>query len=842
MSFEPQSRPTPAAPLDRLVRQDEAAVRARVSRAVRRARWVLLWESLWPRLVPLLLVAALFLAVSWFGLWAVMAGWVRIAVLAAFGLGAVAALVPLAGLRWPKRAAALARVERVTGSLHHGATAALDRMAPANDATTRALWQIHRQRLLAGIGRVRSGTPAPGVARRDPFAIRYLVILILAVAFVYAGPVLPERVADAFRGLAPASAREAAAMARIDAWATPPGYTGRPPIFLTGDAVRASTGPIAVPEGTQLVVRIGAGRGDVVVRRDGEEVPLAASAGDGPAEYTIPLGETATIDIEAGGVAAYSWTFDVIPDEPPVIALVGEPSRSAGGSLQLRYTVTDDYGVVSATAALSLGARDAEAEPLYDLSPIALTLSPAGSADGAAATTADLTEHPFAGAAVRMDVSATDAAGQTGTTNPRAFTLPERNFSEPLARALIEQRRNLALDAREAVDVATALDLLTYAPQYFGPGTGAFLSIRTAYYALLHARSEDELRAVVDLLWEVAIGIENGALADEAARLAAAADALREAIERGASEEEIAALMDALRDAMAQYMQALAQQARERDQAIDRNAEQMQISELDDMLNELESLAQQGQRQAANDLLDQLEEMMQNLEAATVDQLQQRQQGGVEAIERLGDMLQRQQRLMDETFALQQQQNQPWPQPNSDEEARQLLDDLAARRQEQAARAGELQQQQQQLQQDLQQLQEEFDGAGMEPIPQLGEAGEAMDRAAGELGEGVASEALSPQSDALNALREGAQAMIEQLGQQSAEGGGQDSGQQRGAGQDPLGRPLQEGGARGGGVDVPEEIDRQRAREILETIRERLEEMNRPQLERDYLERLLDAF
>ena len=60
---------------------------------------------------------------------------------------------------------------------------------------------------------------------------------------------------------------------------------------------------------------------------------------------------------------------------------------------------------------------------------------------------------------------------------------------------------------------------------------------------------------------------------------------------------------------------------------------------------------------------------------------------------------------------------------------------------------------------------------------------------------------------------------------------------------DPLGRPLR--GREYGDditVKVPGEIDAQRARRILEELRKRFGEGFRPQLELDYIERLLKDF
>ncbi len=66
-------------------------------------------------------------------------------------------------------------------------------------------------------------------------------------------------------------------------------------------------------------------------------------------------------------------------------------------------------------------------------------------------------------------------------------------------------------------------------------------------------------------------------------------------------------------------------------------------------------------------------------------------------------------------------------------------------------------------------------------------------------------------------------------------------GQQR-SGRDPLGRERQtQGPDFGQDVGVPDEIDIQRARRILDQIRERLGHALSPEQEREYLERLLQT-
>ena len=140
--------------------------------------------------------------------------------------------------------------------------------------------------------------------------------------------------------------------------------------------------------------------------------------------------------------------------------------------------------------------------------------------------------------------------------------LPERPFSKPMARALIEQRRNLALDGDAQADVLTALDALTMAPEKFNIESNVYLGLRAIYWQLTRAKSDDQLRDVVARMWDMARPLEDGNVSDAEAALRAAQEALRQALERGATDEEIKKLTDDLRAALDKFLQALAEQMR----------------------------------------------------------------------------------------------------------------------------------------------------------------------------------------------------------------------------------------------------------------------------------------
>ena len=223
------------------------------------------------------------------------------------------------------------------------------------------------------------------------------------------------------------------------------------------------------------------------------------------------------------------------------------------------------------------------------------------------------------------------------------------------------------------------------------------------------------------------------------------------------------------------------------------------------------------------------------------------------ALDELGDMIRKQQQLRDKTF-----------QQGQDSAAR-----PPARPAGPASQLGDLRQDQQALRDRLNKLLEQLRKRGLgDPqqgqqgqrasraskaarasMGQLGDAGEAMGDAEGQLGEGDADSAVDcagprARGDAQGRAGHGA-------GDAAADGHGpgpRPAGPARGQARaqqdtDPLGRPLR--GREYGDdvtVKVPGEIDAQRARRILEELRKRFGESGRPQLELDYIERLLKGF
>ncbi len=180
---------------------------------------------------------------------------------------------------------------------------------------------------------------------------------------------------------------------------------------------------------------------------------------------------------------------------------------------------------------------------------------------GQGETTADLGDSPWAGATVSMVLSAKDEGGNTGRSAPVSVVLPARSFTDPLARALVEQRRDLVLDPDHHDRIDTALDALTLAPDLFDAPPAIYLGLRTAKMRLDSAKGDPDLVAVADLLWAMALQIEDGDLSQTERDLRAIQQQLKDALARNAPPEEIKKLTDALRQQLDKFLAEMAQKA-----------------------------------------------------------------------------------------------------------------------------------------------------------------------------------------------------------------------------------------------------------------------------------------
>lgn len=849
----------------------------RIRWPLRLTRLGLLAERLVQSFWPVWTVALLLMAGLAFGLVDELPVEIAWAVLM-FGLGAIVwGLVSgLRGFRWPGAADAVARLD---ASLPGRPLAALadTQAVGADDPASAEVWQAHRDRMAARAATAKPVEPDLKLARRDPYALRYVALLAFVLAVLF-GSAWRLTVA----GPLPAPGTAVAAGPTWEGWVQPPPYTGKPSLYLN-DITQPD---FSAPVGSKITLRLYGSVGTLTV---GETVSGRTGVVESAAtpEQNFSLARSGKLTINGPG--GRSWQVTAVADQPPKVEILGKPDRKASGEMQLPFRASDDYGVVKGTATieLNLSAVDRRyglAVPPEARAPIVLDLPmPLNGQrkDFTQVLVEDLSKNAWANLPVKITLTVQDAAGQSGSSAVMETDLPGRRFFDPLAAAVIEMRRDLLWSMANARRTDEILRAITYKPAGFIKNQKAYLLLRVAMRRLetgidtgMTPAIRDE---VAEALWQVALQFEDGTLSDALDRLRQAQEKLSEAIRRGASKDEIAKLMQDMNKALHDYVAKLAQEQQGKDQQTSQAQPGMTISgdQMQQLLDRLQQLMEQGRMAEAQQLLDRLQQMTQNMQVAQgKDGMQV---PGGQSMQGLQDTLRQQQNLSDNTFQdLQNQFNQPGQQGQQGQQGQDGQQGQNGQQgqggQSGGARPGQGGQQggvgqdgtgqggqsladrQQALRDQLnRQMQGNLPGAGTDEgnaaRDALGRAGQAMDQAEQALRNGDNAGALDKQAEAMDALRDGLHALDQAMnkGQPGTQGQAGQSDTASAAGprgqSDPLGRQVGQTGSVGTGQNMLQGEDvYRRAREILDELRKRSGDPSRPTIERDYLKRLLQLF
>ncbi|MEQ5869251.1 TIGR02302 family protein [Sagittula sp. NFXS13] len=795
-----------------------------------------------------------------------------------WAIGAVAGVAALVFLglgvrrfRWPSRRAAMFRVDNTLKGRPFQ-TLMDNQVIGADDAASANVWRAHRARMMNRLYEARRVKPELSQRRADPFALRYVALLTLTVALVFGSFGRVQSVTNMGAGGGDLSQGPA-----WEGWMQPPAYTRLPSVYLND-----ITGPqIEAPEGSAITLRM---YGEVGALRVEEEISGRTVTEDQRTETAQDFEVSQSGRLAIDGPGGREWQVTMLPDSGPMVTQEGEVETSYEGETQIPFRAQDDFGVVTGVARFSLDlaavdrryGRAMEPEP-QEVIEVPLPMPVAGDRSNfVEPLVANFSLHPWANLPVRLELEVEDARGQRGLSQVHEMALPGRRFFDPVAAALVEERQALLWNREYAADAAMILRaVLNRSDELFRKESQAD-TLRGILGQIEEGRgdmSDAAREEITQALWDLALELEEGDLDDARERMERAQERLNEAMKNGASDQEIAELMQELREATRDYMRQLAQeQAREGDQKAQQQDQQnmmeMSQDDIQRMIDRIQELMEEGRMAEAQEAMRQLQEMLENMQMTQGQG--QGQSPGEQAMEGLSETLRDQQELSDEAFRelnqgqqgqQGQQQGQQGQQPGQQQGQGQGQPGQPGQGQ-QGQQSGEgqgqqslaegLAQQQRALRDELNRQRQNLPGQGSEAGERAGEAlgraEDAMDGAEQALRDGELGDAIDQQSQALEALREGMRNLGEALAEQQQ--GQQRSGQQGFAEggdpqeqRDPLGRNSGNSGQTGTdeGLLQGEDVYR-RAEELLGELRRRSGEADRPQVERDYLERLLDRF
>jgi uncharacterized protein (TIGR02302 family) len=821
------------------------------------ARAAILFEAIWPALWPPLAVIGGFLAAALLNLPQSLPASLHAAVLVLVVVAVgILCFRGFRTIRLPDDRAADRRLETRSGLIHRPLSVLSDRPA-TDDAVGLALWQAHAARAVAQIGRLHVGLPRPGLARRDPRALRYGLLLTVLACLAIANTDAATRLYAAVTPSLPVT--RGPPQTELQAWVTPPAYTRIAPIFLKADG-----GSVSVPAGSHLTVNVsGGGSEPVLSLNDRSEAFGALDRSSFQAEWDLM--RSGLLVVKRDGTSLASWKLTVVADEPPTATWgdnAGKPP--SGQQTRLPWQVTDDYGVTSLQAELRL--RDRPAAP-----PLIVTIPLPGGSPKAAhgLSQPDLTAHPWAGLPVVGRLVARDAAGQTGSSADLGFELAERPFHNPVAQLLIVARKSLSVHPEDHGDALEALDGLLQRPELFAGDIGAFLDLSGTYYDLVRNHTASAIPEAQDMMWQLALHMEEGQTEQSARSLDEARQAARDAMDKAqqqpndATRQELAKKLEELRQAIDRHMRALLDEAQRNNNVMPFDPKALQLSDRDmqRMAEQAEQAAKEGRMADAQQQMAQLERMLDQLRNARAQssegkQANSKRQRGKRQQSVVQDLIAREGGLMD--HAQQRGGSQPGAaDPNAARDADSRV--------------------QQALRRALGELMQQFTDLSGEASPGLGEADQAMRESASQLNQGHDQDAGQAQQQAIAALQKGNKEMgqaMAKMGQQPGQGDQGEDGDQDGSegmmgmmmpdgqrgdgrgsgpipgspdradpgGRDPLGRYSQGNSSDNADIAVPEERERQRTRAIQEELRRRGADQERPRQELDYIGRLLKQF
>ncbi|MGB3723482.1 MAG: DUF4175 family protein, partial [Pacificimonas sp.] len=600
-----------------------------------------------------------FAALALFGLGDWLPGEVRLALLGGLIVGSAGALVRYAARTpLPERPEILARLDR-GGALPVGTVSFTDN-APArlDGEVAEILWQRARKDALSRPARI--GLPNLRFPKLLAGALLAAAALLL-VGAVFANRTGPERLAAAFSSY---STPLSAYAFRVEV--TPPVHAALRPESLT--VTGGETLDLDLLEGASINLQ-------PLAEVDRWQVRTARGRLLTGTRFRPETGGIWRIMRGSRELAALN--INMVADGVPVIRFAGDPAKAASGALRLPYRLTDDHGLSSLSLRVEGGAADARE-----------TLLNEAAQPGEGQLYADLTADPRAGEEARLILVARDGAGNVGTSAPILVKLPVRTFSDPIAREIVAIRKSLLEGgARDAA--ARRLSEIAANPVQFDERLEVFAGLRAATWRLRYQATAAGRAQSAQILWDVAVDLEDGGTSR-------AMDDLRAAMERLAQEagsgddEMLAALTTQLEQAMGEYLRRQMEAAMnagempsaEMMQGMSGMASAVDAGFLDAMMADLKDRLAAGDTEGAMEALANLRGLMESIQfgpGAPDPEAAAKAEKASEIAAKLRDIASRQERLRAGTIA-----ESVMPERTS-------LDMLGAEQRDLAAELGEVQ-------------------------------------------------------------------------------------------------------------------------------------------------------
>lgn len=563
------------------------------------SRLFLIFEELgkavfWP-LLYLTLFTALWIA-GFYSIWLGVLFWFGLAVLSWAGF---------CGFRPPDHKMLLARIER-ENHLSHRPLSSFDDTSATPDKS--AYFRNEKIRQSATLKRLRPIRPLFSFSNRDPYALRILIFLLLLLSVTLNPTGYGEKIkqgAFPFPSLDVKQKQNTLAVEIL-----PPPYTDQRPLSLNEGRRK----PLPVIQGSRIRISLQS-RLTPSLKFSGQTVqfPKKDIGDNRTLEVVIP--ETDFIRVSALGWPLFNQKVKWIADKPPQVDLTGSPIALPHGRLQIPLRLSDDFGIRKLTlrGILPVG----EQRPLFGKA-LYLETNMNVTTNGHETTIKpvfDGSGHEWAGRELLFQIEVEDFAGNTAQTQPFPFLLPQRQFQNTTAASISDIRNGLLQYGLAYLGEALSdLDAILSNPREFNWDARAALLLTSAIGRMAYDPALKNIDTGQRLLWQAALGIEDGTLPQTRDEFQKALADLQNGLQNpdmSAQMDEMMRLLSQFRDSLMKHIQAL-QPVKDTRQNLPAS-QQIDLSSLDNLLNQMAKDLRTGDQKAIQEkmnILQQLAEML----------------------------------------------------------------------------------------------------------------------------------------------------------------------------------------------------------------------------------------
>ena len=795
-------------------------------------RVVILWEVLAKYLFFLLGILAIFLTLTLLNFFTYISFWFHILFLSVFliVIGMILAKAILL-VRWPSIMKCVRRIEIDNLASNRPISTLFDKPILNQHSP---IWDIHYDKMLKQAHSIGYFKFRPFFHSVDPLYICLpLCIIFVITIYTYSNNFISKVEA----ALLPQNNYIDMDEAVFSGWISPPNYTELAPIVLS-EGIKS----IRAPVGSVLTARMYGGDGPSKLFINEYVIDFSMIDKDNYVVESV-VNSSGNLTIKQNNIIVFNKPLEVIEDQNPKVELLEKPERTVKGVLKIAYLSRDDYGITNLYSHIVLKKQLS----VIDQKELNFSVPFDKKVKGSQYSEYyhDLTEHIWAGLPVKFSILAEDFVGNKGGSQEYEILLPEREFNNPLAISIINQRKNFGLRSLSLKQIALSLDEV------------AKNEIISKEYAIAQVWLEEVLGLLKDLennlhidvinekrslaikkLWKSALFIESGQLVKAEEDLRKAQENLKEALSESNDAGEIQESITNLDEALGKYLDELeepmnvdAPQVSESEDPGDRGgengAQSNERQDLEEKLEEIADLAASGSLDEAKDQLDEMQDVTEALDREALGEALGEEESADQpkAMQQISELIKEQEALMEESFdqslnSAQADQKTPGSGPIN---------------------AGE---EQENLRKQLENVMKEI-AESENPIPEsLGRADRAMRQASRELNRNRPDRAQTAQGRVIEELSKAAESLDKM---HSGDGPSQMAGRNRDNTnrdqRDPLGRvPPGQGSSPGGDVGIPNEPDITKARKIAKQLYKKAEKSIEDSIERKYVDSLLDWY